>query len=53
MNTYGRDKVLFGTNFPMLDIGKCARQARDLKLDDQPRRQFLADNARNVFKLPI
>ena len=51
MNSYGRDKVLFGTNFPMLRFDQCAEQALDLDLTEENRRAFLSDNARRVFKL--
>jgi predicted TIM-barrel fold metal-dependent hydrolase len=51
MNTYGRDKVLFGTNFPMLALEKCAEQARALVLKPEAKLKFLRDNARRVYKL--
>ena len=51
MRSYGRDKVLFGTNFPMLDFVKCAEQARQLDLPEATQVAFFADNARRVFKL--
>lgn len=51
MRTYGRNKVLFGTNFPMLAFDKCAEQARALELPPEAQAAFLRDNARRVFKL--
>lgn len=51
MKTYGRDKVLFGTNFPQLSLAKCVEQAAALELPDDVRSRFLGDNARRVFKL--
>jgi predicted TIM-barrel fold metal-dependent hydrolase len=51
MNTYGADKVLFGTNFPMLSFEKCAEQARQLELDPPNQARFLSENARRLFKL--
>ena len=51
MKTYGKDKVLFGTNFSMLDFGKCAEQARALDLQGAAQTNFLSENARRVFKL--
>lgn len=51
MKTYGKDKVLFGTNFPMLDFGKCAEQARALELPEVAQANFLSENARRVFGL--
>ncbi|HET9529268.1 MAG TPA: amidohydrolase family protein [Blastocatellia bacterium] len=51
MKTYGKDKVMFGTNFPQLSFEKCAEQARALDLPDEVRARFMRDNARRVFKL--
>ncbi len=51
MNSYGQDKVLFGTNFPMLPLEKCAEQARALPLKPEAMRKFLRENALRVFKL--
>lgn len=51
MNSYGQDKVLFGTNFPMLSLRDCMEQAQALKISDDARRKFLFENARRVFAL--
>ncbi|HEY2894369.1 MAG TPA: amidohydrolase family protein [Pirellulales bacterium] len=51
MNTYGSDKVLFGTNFPMLSLEKCAQQARALELKPEAKRKFLRENAVRLYKL--
>lgn len=51
MSSYGREKVLFGTNFPMLDYGRCVGQARGMGLNEPVAELFLRDNARRVFGL--
>ena len=51
MKTYGKDKVMFGTNFPQLSFEKCMEQVRALDLSDEIRASFLRENARRVFKL--
>jgi hypothetical protein len=51
MRTYGKDKMLFGTNSPQLTFEKCAEQARALDLPDEVRARFMRENARRVFKL--
>lgn len=51
MSLYGRDKVLFGTNFPMLSLHDCMEQALALKISEDARDRFLAGNARRVFGL--
>lgn len=51
MKTYGKEKVLFGTNFPQLSLEKCVEQVYELNLPDEARDNFLFGNARRVFKL--
>jgi uncharacterized protein len=51
MNSYGRDKVMFGTNFPMLSLRECMDQALALNISERAKSKFLAENARRVFKL--
>ena len=47
----GRNKVLFGTNYPMILPQQALSDLDALGLDDQTRELFLADNARRVFDL--
>jgi len=51
MQTYGKEKVLFGTNFPQLTFEKCVEDARKLGLAPDVEANFLHANARRVFKL--
>jgi uncharacterized protein len=51
MKTYGRSKVLFGTNFPHLSFQRCVEQAKALDLPEDSARAFFTDNARTVFNL--
>ncbi len=51
MKTYGREKVLFGTNFPQLSLEKCVEQTGGLDLSDEARAAFLGQNAKRIFKL--
>ena len=51
LKTYGKEKVMFGTNFPQLPFEKCMEQVRALELTDEIRAGFLRENARRVFKL--
>ena len=50
-STYGKEKVLFGTNFPQLPLERCADEARALDLSAEVQRSFLRDNAMKVFGL--
>jgi predicted TIM-barrel fold metal-dependent hydrolase len=51
LRTVGKDKVLFGTNFPQLPFGKCVEQAAALDLPAEVRSAFFHANARRVFRL--
>jgi predicted TIM-barrel fold metal-dependent hydrolase len=52
MNTYGRQKVLFGTDWPVIDPERAMRDVKDLGLRPESERALLRDNALRVFKLP-
>jgi predicted TIM-barrel fold metal-dependent hydrolase len=45
----GRRKVLFGSNYPMIQPAKCLAQLDLLELSDETRRLFLYENAARVF----
>lgn len=51
MRGHGRKKVLFGSNFPMIQPADCLGDLDLLGLDAEARRLFLFDNARRVFRL--
>ena len=51
MRDRGRERVLFGTNWPMLSPSRCLSGLEKLGLDDEACRLFLAGNARRVFGL--
>ncbi len=47
----GRNKVLFGSNYPMLTPAECLQDLDELGFDDATLGLFLAGNARRVFRL--
>lgn len=51
MRGRGRDRVLFGTNWPMLSPSRALARLDDLGLDDEARALFLGGNAERVFGL--
>jgi predicted TIM-barrel fold metal-dependent hydrolase len=51
MNSYGQDKVLFGTNYPMLSPSRCRPQVDELGLKAEVREKFLRLNAIKAFGL--
>lgn len=51
MKGHGRDKVMFGTNFPMMTPARALEDLDALGFDDDTRDHFLSANARRVFRL--
>jgi predicted TIM-barrel fold metal-dependent hydrolase len=47
----GRKKVLFGSNWPMIQPSACLAEVDGLELDDEARRMYLHDNAVRVYGL--
>jgi predicted TIM-barrel fold metal-dependent hydrolase len=47
----GKQKVLFGTNYPMLTPTECLAGIDSLGLSDEVQQLFMAGNARRAFKL--
>lgn len=52
MSTYGKRKVLFGSNFPQLPFDRCMIEIEKLNLAPDVKALFLRENAMRVFKLP-
>ncbi|HEB90159.1 MAG TPA: amidohydrolase [Deltaproteobacteria bacterium] len=51
MRGAGRDRVLFGTNWPMIPHARCLEGLEDLGLGEAGRSAFLEGNARRIFGL--
>ena len=51
INTFGQDKVIFGTDFPVLDFEKTRQQIEALQLRPIPKRKMLRDNVLRVYGL--
>jgi hypothetical protein len=51
MTSNGREKVLFGSNYPMIKPAKALADIDSLALNIQTQNLFLSENAKRVFKL--
>ena len=51
INSWGQDKVIFGTDFPVIDIERAIAEVEDLGLRPEPKRKFLRDNAARLYRL--
>jgi uncharacterized protein len=52
LNTYGREKVLFGTDWPVIDPERAVQEIDALGLRPESHRALMRDNALRVFRLP-
>jgi len=51
INTFGQDKVIFGTDFPVLDFERTRAEIEALDLRPIPKRKMLRDNALRLYGL--
>ena len=51
-NSYGRHKVMFGTDWPVIDPERAVAEVDALGLRDESKQMLMRDNALRVFKLP-
>ena len=49
--TYGQDKVMFGTDFPVIDPVRARREIDDLSFPEPVQAKFFRENASRVFRL--
>jgi predicted TIM-barrel fold metal-dependent hydrolase len=51
INSYGQDKVIFGTDFPVLDFARTIAEIEALGFKPEVLEKLLRDNVRRVYKL--
>lgn len=51
INSWGQDKCLFGTDWPVIDPERAMAEVEELDLRPESKRKFLRDNAIRLFKL--
>jgi predicted TIM-barrel fold metal-dependent hydrolase len=51
INTYGQDKVIFGTDFPVLGFERTRREIEELGLHEDAKRKLLRDNVARIYRL--
>ena len=47
----GADRILFGSDFPLLSQGRCLAQVREAGLHEEERRLILGENARRLLRI--
>ena len=53
VNSYGQDKVIFGTDFPVLDFKKTTDDINEIGFKPEVRRKLMRDNAIRIYSLDI
>jgi predicted TIM-barrel fold metal-dependent hydrolase len=53
MKTFGKDKVCFATDYPLLQWSRVLAEVEGLGLPDDVKRRFLHDNAVRAFNLQV
>ena len=51
MNSYGQDKVIFGTDFPVLDFERTRTDFEAITLKPEVKRKVVRDNALRLYRL--
>ena len=51
INSYGQDKVIFGSDFPVLRFQRTVEEIDQLDLKSEVRRKFMRDNVIRVYGL--
>jgi predicted TIM-barrel fold metal-dependent hydrolase len=51
MQAHGKEKVLWGTNYPVVDHERSLEQLEEFGFDEGPLRKVLSENAKRVFDL--
>jgi predicted TIM-barrel fold metal-dependent hydrolase len=52
-NSYGKHKVMFGTDWPVIDPERAVKEVDELGLRDDAKRMLMRENALRVFNLPV
>ena len=52
INTWGKDKVVFGTDWPVIDPERATKEINELELRPESKQKLLRDTALRIFRLP-
>ena len=51
INSWGRDKVIFGTDSPVIDMERAVQEIEELNLRPDSKRKFMSENVIRVYNL--
>jgi predicted TIM-barrel fold metal-dependent hydrolase len=53
MNSFGQDKVIFGTDYPVIELERARAEFEALALREEAKRKVLRDNAIRLYGLDL
>lgn len=53
LDSWGRGKVLFGTDYPVIDPERAMKEIQDLGIRELSQKRFLRNNAIGLYRLPF
>jgi predicted TIM-barrel fold metal-dependent hydrolase len=53
INSYGQNKALYGTDYPLLSYDRTMKEVEELGLKEDAKRKFLRENTVNAYKLEV
>ena len=53
INSWGQDKVIFGTDFPVIDFGRAMKEIDDHGFKPEVKRKFLRDNVLRIYGVKL
>ena len=53
INSWGQDKVLFGTDFPIIDFERATREIGELGLRPESKEKLLWKNAAQLYRIDL
>lgn len=53
INTFGKNKVIFGTDFPVIDPERARKEIEEIDFRPDAKRRFLRDNVIDLYNLPL
>ena len=53
INSYGQDKVMFGTDFPILRFDRTVQEIEALNIRPGPLKKLMRENANRLYKLGL
>jgi predicted TIM-barrel fold metal-dependent hydrolase len=53
INSWGQDKVIFGTDHPVIDMGRALTEIDELNIRPNSKKKFLRDNVIRLYSLDM